>query len=550
MNYIKKNKRVFYLTFIISMVSSCAVLLQAYLMGEIVDHAGEEFKAVIRMFLIIVITLVVEILCNAGHSYFSANYLDKVIKSLYAKINSKIIYSSLQDLNLKDNGEILSVTNNFMGEIKAYYLFLLGIGYIPLKLTVPLIMMFSVSWKVAVSILIATPLCLLPGMLIGNKQYRLNRESADHSNRLNGYFHHMMNFLKIIKAYTLEEKYEEKNEAYLHSYFRSKNKLNQSITILTVLNHIAGLFPFLTLYLLGAFFALNGELSIGELIAISFYINILTEAIDQLQSYTEKKKKYLSGYHRIQDILNLQDNITEGLYLQKGNTDIILQFQNVHFQYAEGQKVLENVSFEISKGSKLLVLGASGKGKTTLIRLIAGLYRPNIGEISAYTDVYSDVGKLLSISIAAQESILFTKSIKDNIKMVNPFISEKEYHKICKLVEIEDLICDGNSQNKTVADIGSNLSKGQMQRIALARALAKEADLYIFDEPISGLNHWMQNRVTTNIMNYLKDKTVIVISHTTELYSLFDKIYTVNNRTVFIQNSSDFTQEAKLCEAD
>ena len=519
-------------------------------MGEIVDHAGEEFKVVIKLFFIIIMTLVVEIFCNAGHSCLSANSLDKIIKSLYTKINSKIIYSSLQDLNSKNNGALLSVINNYMEEIRAYYRFLLGIGYIPLKLTVPLMVMFSVSWKLAVSILIAAPLCLLPGMLIGNKQYRLNRESADHSNRLSGYFHHVLNFLKIIKAYTLEEKYEEKNEAYLHSYFRSKNKLNRSITILTVLNHIAGLFPFLTLYLLGAFFALKGELSIGELIAISFYINILTEAIGQLQSYTEKKKKYLSGYHRIQDILNLQDNITEGLYLQKGNTDIILQFQNVHFQYTEGQKVLENVSFEISKGSKLLVLGASGKGKTTLIRLMAGLYKPAIGEISAYTGVYSDAGKLLSISIAAQESILFTKSIEDNIKMVNPFISENEYHKICKLVEIEDLICGVNSKNKTVADIGSNLSKGQMQRTALARALAKEADLYIFDEPTSGLNHWMQNRVITNIMNYLKGKTVIVISHTTELYSLFDKIYTVNNRTVSIQNSSDFTQEAKLCEAD
>ncbi len=201
----------------------------------------------------------------------------------------------------------------------------------------------------------------------------------------------------------------------------------------------------------------------------------------------------------------------------------ILEFKNVYFKYNTGDKyILDNFNLKIRKGAHIAFVGKSGSGKSTILKLIATFLAPDSGDIKLYGNNYSELSPQFireHIAYVSQDAVLFPMSVADNIRVGNPAATDEQ---------IEDAIknagCE-NFKNTFLTEGGGNLSGGQRQRLSLARALVKNADIYLFDEPTSALDSVTEAAICETIASLLADKTIITVTHKLNTVADYDFIY-------------------------
>ena len=210
-----------------------------------------------------------------------------------------------------------------------------------------------------------------------------------------------------------------------------------------------------------------------------------------------------------------------------------IEFENVSFSYPNKKaKSIDNISFSINPGEKVGIIGQTGAGKTTIQKLLTGIYRPSSGQI--YLD-NQDISHLhpvelrANISLMPQEPYLFSGTLKENIELSRT-ISKAEMTKLLEQTGLLDLVKkSSDSHSLDVGERGENLSVGQRHLVGLARALLDDAPIMILDEPTTGLDIGLERRLVSHLNSTLKDKTLIVISHRFAALELVDRVILVNN---------------------
>lgn len=235
----------------------------------------------------------------------------------------------------------------------------------------------------------------------------------------------------------------------------------------------------------------------------------------------------------IQDILNNPEypkekfgNVSKEYF--NGN----IQFKNVSFKYDE-TSILKDINFEIKPNSTIGIVGKSGAGKTTIFNLISKLYTINAGEIlidGVNINDYNESTIRGNISVITQEPYIFNISIKDNIKIVNPSITDEELIEKCKMAELHDYIETlPNKYDTIVGENGVILSGGLKQRLAIARALVKKSEIILLDEATSSLDNELQESVMEAIKNINEEYTILIIAHRLSTIMDCDKIIVIDN---------------------
>lgn len=288
----------------------------------------------------------------------------------------------------------------------------------------------------------------------------------------------------------------------------------------------------LNLYFIGIFFILHGNITLGVLLAFMKYYEKCTtvmQKLNEIDGNQEALKPYIEKVKEIESFVDEKDEI----YLNKGNYTI--DFTDVSFRYDVNnvnKYILKNINFYVKVGEKVLIRGSSGSGKTTLIKIMSGLLDVNEGTVKLGGVPLHEFGYELYqiVSVAMQDSKLFKMSIEDNLRLANPRMSKNDMEMICKLVNMHDIITELPNQYNTIID--SNLSGGQIQRLAIARTLLQETPIVILDEPTSALDINNELNIYNIINDYLKSKTVILVSHTCSNDELFNKIFEVNTKSV------------------
>jgi len=235
----------------------------------------------------------------------------------------------------------------------------------------------------------------------------------------------------------------------------------------------------------------------------------------------------------IQDILNNPEYPKEKFGTKtkeyfEGN----IKFKNVSFKYDE-LPVLKNVNFEIKPNSTIGFVGKSGSGKTTIFNLISKLYNIEEGEIlidNQNINNYSESTIRGNISVITQEPYIFNMSIKENIKIVKPSITDEELIEKCKLAEIHNYIESlPNKYDTIVGENGVILSGGLKQRLSIARALVKKSEIILLDEATSALDNELQESVMKAIKNINKEYTILIIAHRLSTIKDCDKIIVLDD---------------------
>ena len=302
--------------------------------------------------------------------------------------------------------------------------------------------------------------------------------------------------------------------------------------------------------LLSIHFIMNNTLQVSSFLIIFLYKNKVLNLINYISEIREKLADGKVSSSRVFDIITYKSFVKENFgTLKVNNIKGNIEFKNVDFQY-NSNKLFENLNFKIEPNKMIAIVGKSGEGKSTILKLISKGYSVNSGKILIDNYNINDLSEKTiknSISVVSQSPYIFNLSIKDNIKLANPTATDEEIIKVCKKAQIHDVITSMEKGYDTmVGENGVILSGGQKQRIAIARALIKKAKIILLDEATSSLDNSNQEKIKNVIKELSKDHTVIIVAHRLSTIVNSDNIFVVNNHKICA--SGTHTELMKNCE--
>ena len=269
--------------------------------------------------------------------------------------------------------------------------------------------------------------------------------------------------------------------------------------------------------LISVYFITNDSLEVSSFLIIFLYKNKVLDLINYISEIREKLADGKVSAQRVFDIITYK-SFSKETYgdLNIGNIKGSIEFKNVKFKY-DSNSLFENLSFKINCNQMIAIVGKSGEGKSTILKLINKSYSANDGEIlidNYNINTLSEETIKNNISVVSQSPYIFNLSIKENIKLANPQSTDKEIEEVCKKAQLHDVIVEMQDGYDTiVGENGVILSGGQKQRLAIARALIKKSKIILFDEATSSLDNNNQEKIKNVIKNLSKDHTVIIVAH-------------------------------------
>ena len=350
---------------------------------------------------------------------------------------------------------------------------------------------------------------------------------------------------KIIRAFDNSEKERERFNNIGQDYTDNYIIINKKFALLSPMAFALMSVIITLIIFFGAMKVLNNTLEIGSITAIVEYSLTTISALIMSSMVLVQMPKAVVSIERIEEVLavtseikdseNLKDNTYyEGILIQN---PISLTFDNVCFRYKGAEKqILKNISFSIKAGERFAIVGATGSGKSTIAKVLLRLNDIESGKI-----LINNVNTLdlpLSclrnqISYIPQKAYIFSGTIKDNFRFTNKNMTDEEMTEIAKVAQSYDFINSlPDKFNSFVAQGGTNFSGGQKQRLSIARALSKEANIYLFDDSFSALDYATDAKLRKELKTFLKDKITIIIAQRLNTIADADKIIVLKDSEI------------------
>jgi ABC-type multidrug transport system fused ATPase/permease subunit len=340
--------------------------------------------------------------------------------------------------------------------------------------------------------------------------------------------------LITIKLYNAQEVYQQQFKDDTGSWFgRIRKRLLHNTLSVNLIGYITRIMPLLVL-LIGGYRVIAGAITLGTLVGFWQYMGGLYEPIKNLAEWNNGLQQAVSTGERISGILDMKEEKGGDSRLTK--RDITISLKDVSFSYGDN-KALKNISCDINYGSTTAIVGRSGAGKSTLINLLMGFYEPDSGVIQIDTTSLTDI-ELSSLrntlSYVRQKDFIFNTSISENITL-NRKISPEKVHEAAGCCLVEDFVDTLPQGYETqIGEKGFDLSDGQKQRIALARAFIRAPRILILDEATSAIDSENEAQIMKKIREKIEG-TIIVVSHRLSTIKIADKILVLDNGQLVAQ---------------
>ncbi len=356
--------------------------------------------------------------------------------------------------------------------------------------------------------------------------------------------------IETLKASAVEpstqRRWEERLSAYVTASFKATNLSNIANQAASLINKLM----VLGILWLGARLVINGELTVGQLVAFNMIAGRISGPILRLVQLWQDFQQAGISVQRLGDILNAQPEPAHSpsrgsLPDLKG----LVSFEHVRFRYrVGGPEVLQEISLEVQPGEVIGIVGRSGSGKSTLTKLVQRLYVPESGRVlvDGVDLAMVDTAWLRrSIGVVLQENVLFNRSVRDNVAISDPAMPIERVVHAAKLSGAHEFILElAEGYDTMVGEHGSTLSGGQRQRIAIARALVTDPKILIFDEATSALDYESEAIIHQNMRYICKGRTVFVIAHRLSSVRIADRILVIDKgRVVETGGHSDLIEQ-------
>ena len=485
---------------------------------------GGNFQSIMSIGMSLIAITIIYSIMETYQNYRWQVLAQKGIADLRENTFKAIFQKGFKEISSTSKGVLISKIMDDVNIVAQVYT--IGIPMILMN-TLNILVIFIVLLFFSIELTLMT-LVLLPiyyiifNILNGKIRKNSNEERKEYAN-ITSYVEQTLNGIDTIKINGKDNYILNNFKKILIKYFnfaKIKFLLNSISTGTNGL--IVAIIPVLIL-VFGSFLITKGRLSLGGLIA---YYTFMTQLYEPITNLSDAYIGFQTGKgmsHRIEELLIQND---ENNSATKLNNIEKIEFKNVNFSYDE-KKVFENLNFAIEKGDKVSIVGESGKGKTTLIKILTGLYNVNSGEV-LINDI--NINEILkeslyeNISYLGQQPFIMNLTLKENIIFgEKKSINEDEILFGSKICNIEKFIIQ-NSLDYIINNNGANLSGGEKQRICLLRTILKEHSILILDEATSALDYESEEIIVNNLKEVIDDnKIIFIITHRKKLLELCNK---------------------------
>lgn len=378
--------------------------------------------------------------------------------------------------------------------------------------------LLAYSWKLTLIVLGSIPIYLLIAAVLRPVLREQIKEKFNRGAESQQLLVEAIVGAQTVKASAIEpiiqNQWEERLAAYVSSSFDAGMTSALGQTAIQYINKLS----MALLLFFGAKAVIDGDMTIGELVAFNMISGQVAQPILRLSQIWQDFQQVQVSIDRLGDILNAP---MEPLNLSHGNLPRAkgaIELRNVTFRYrADSAEVLRNVSLQIRPGEVIGIVGRSGSGKSTLTKMVQRFYMPEKGQVlvdGVDVNQVSPSWLRTQIGIVLQENLLFNRTLHENIALANTSMSRAQVMTAARLSGADDFISRlPNGYDTIIEERGANLSGGQRQRIAIARALATNPPILIFDEATSALDYESERIIQNNMFQIVKGRTVIIIAH-------------------------------------
>jgi ATP-binding cassette subfamily B protein len=382
-----------------------------------------------------------------------------------------------------------------------------------------IIIMFSYSWQLAIIVIL---LGVSETMIIAKVATKIEKgtsiiqELTSKQTQLFLEIIKSLNFFKMMSlSHYIKKKYSYMNEDIVNQ----SNNVNRINILLELINSVFEALNLIVVLGIGIVFYLNHSIDLGSVMSFLILQDGISYMIDNMKNFFKSINWQMVSFNRTFELLNIPEEEEQLSDTKKEIPMGDIKFEHVSFQYKDSEDItLNDVNFVIPKGKITVIQGASGSGKSTILKLLLGFYQPKQGSIKIGNLDYKDIDLSSireNISYVAQSVYFFHETVENNIKCDNKNISINDVVDIAKYVGLDDALKKKEEGYQTVIDdIGNNFSGGERQKIAFARVILKNSDIVILDEATSALDVENEELVYKYI-NQLANmgKSVIIVSH-------------------------------------
>ena len=546
--YIKENIGILSLGAIFLTLNTFATLAIPFQISNIINlgimkkDIDMVYSTSIKMVIILIVGTATGIIANHFVALFATNFTKK---------NRKLLIRNLESLTVdqvNDFGVASLVTrmgndnNNAQRLIVAFFQMILPSPimavisiFMTIKLspTLALIPLFSIL--VFALAIVLTLFKSLPYIL--KVQKKLDRMTLVLRERFIG--------AKIIRAFDNSKKERDKFNDVAQEYTDNYIIINKKFALLSPMAFALMSVVITLIIFFGAMKVLNNTLEIGSITAIVEYSLTTIAALIMSSMVLVQMPKAVVSIERIEEVLNVTSEIKDKEELKDNSyyedilkqNPISLTFDNVCFRYKGAEKqILKNISFSIKAGERFAIVGATGSGKSTIAKVLLRLNDIESGRIliNGVNTLDLPLNCLRNqISYTPQKAYIFSGKIKDNFRFTNKDMTDEEMIKIAKIAQSYDFIDSlPDKFDSFVAQGGTNFSGGQKQRLSIARALSKDANIYLFDDSFSALDYATDAKLRKELKTFLKDKITIIIAQRLNTIADADKIIVLKDSEI------------------
>ncbi len=507
------------LVFMILLVA-CLGPLNPLLIRYTIDNyiRVDQIENLTRMFILMISILIIQTIFNFFTSFIAGTLGQQVIKDIRVKLYNKLVHLKLSFFDHTPIGTLVTRTVSDIETLNE--VFSQGLASIAgdlLQLIVIIAAMFYTDWRLTLIILATIPFMVLSTYIFKESIKKSFNEVRTAVANLNAFTQEHITGMMIVQLFNSEKReynrFKEINDKHRKANIKGIMAYSIYFPVADVISAVAiGLIVWTT-----SIYILNEQQTAGTLTAFIMFINLFFRPIRMLADRFNTLQMGIVSASRIFTLLDKEDYIQNNGKIISENFQGNIQVNNLSFAYNEPEYVVKNVSFEVKKGEKIAIVGATGAGKSSIIGLVSRMYDPQSGEIlfdGLPLKEYELESVRKQLAVVLQDVFLFSNSIAYNIHLGDNRISQEAIEEAAKAVGIHRFIESlPGGYNHVVSERGASISVGQRQLISFVRALVRNPKLIILDEATSSVDSESELMITEAIQTLLKGRTAIVIAH-------------------------------------
>jgi ATP-binding cassette subfamily B protein len=555
LSYITVHNKLLIISLLTAIINVFFTLLNPILIGDAIDFIigkdNVDFQGILKIIGILILSIILASLSQWIMTRCTNVITYKTVAALREDVFNKINKVPLKYIDSHSHGDIMSRIINDIDQISTGLLqgfSQLFTGIITILGTLGI--MIAINFKIALVVVLMTPLSILVGGFIAKSSKAMFTEQSKIRGEITGYTQEMIGNQKLVKAFSYENNSEEKFQEINSRLYTSGVKSQFFSSLTNPCTRFVNGIVYATVGIISAISAINGNISIGKISSFLNYANQYTKPFNEISSVITELQSALASAERVFEVLDEENEPLDkenAINLKECNGNI--EIKDVSFSYNPEVKLIENFNLSVKKGEKIAIVGPTGCGKTTLINLLMRFYNINSGEIFISGYNINDITRKSSramFGMVLQETWLYSGTIKENIAYGKPDATDEEIIEAAKMAHAHEFITRlPNGYDTKISGDGNNISQGQKQLLCIARIMLTKPPMLILDEATSSIDTRTEIFIQNAFNKMMEGRTSFIVAHRLSTIKEADLILVMNKGHIIEQGTHEELIEKK-----